>query len=42
MVLMKTILTVSGAVSVVIGVGFIYWPAALITGGIFAILLGEN
>lgn len=39
---MKAILTISGAISIVIGVGFIYWPAALIVSGVFAVLIGEN
>ena len=40
--LMKVLLTIIGAVSIVIGVGFIYWPAALIVSGVFAIMIGEN
>jgi hypothetical protein len=41
MELIKPALTIIGAVSIVIGVGFLSWPVAMIVAGVFAVIVGE-
>ena len=39
---MQTFLELAGLAAIVIGVAFIYWPAALIVGGVGLILISRG
>lgn len=36
------LIEIAGVVAVTVGVGFIWWPAALIVGGIAAVLIAQG
>jgi len=37
-----TFIEIAGVVAITVGIGFIWWPAALIVGGFAAVLLAQG